>query len=65
MTGPDLNGEGQPAPAEGTMMQCNCLASDSDEAAYLAYGVGLAECEKYLAEVRSECPVHGVEARIS
>ncbi len=62
MAGPDLNAEAKvgirPAP-EGIAKKCNCLASDSDEAGYLEYAVGRAECEKYLAEVRSECPVHG------
>ena len=38
---------------------CTCLARNSDEMGYLEYVGGRDESEKYFAEERARCPVHG------
>jgi len=44
-------------PAPGP--DCTCLARSSDEMGYLEYVGGRDESEKYLAEERARCPIHG------
>jgi len=50
-----------PLPSDPTAPNpdCTCLARSSDEMGYLEYVGGRDESEKYFAEERARCPIHG------